>query len=325
MTTASGGAAVPAYRATMMFHPSHHVPDLAEAEEWFQRVFGRPSIPLSILSRGRPPRPSANSNATDYSTFTPISDVLFDTIDPKKYILRGEQRYATVETPHLKALGWYVEGMTELFHELKRRGIKVMSQLDELGDGDEPPTAAGAPMPLFFTYPEDAGLRYEFMPPPPGPSPLDPRTTPGWTRPPVSDDDPLGIVCCSHHTVLTGRPERVLRLAVDVLGGSVIGEGRDEVRGTTATYVRLADSIFEYAVPDEGTAAHADWTTRAPDDTYHALTFRVVDLEQAEKHLEAQGVRIALRSADTVVADPASALGVPWGFTTAVLPGDDRV
>jgi hypothetical protein len=314
--TSSSAAVVPAYRATMMFHPSHHVPDLVEAEEWFQRVFGRASIPLTVLSKGR--------TGPDYSIFTLISDCLFDTIDPKRYVILGEQRYATVEKPHLKALGWYVEGMRELFHELRARGVRVMSQLDEPGDGDEPPTAAGAPMPLFFTYPEDAGIRYEFMPPPPGVSPLDPRTEPGWTRPPVSDDDPLGIVRCSHHTVLTDRPDRVLRLTADVLGGTVIGRGRDEVRGTTCTWVRLADTVFEYAVPDEGTAAHADWIDRAPDDTYHTLTFQVVDLDRVERHLKAEGVGITTRTADTIVVDPETALGVPWGFTTAVLPGDDR-
>jgi hypothetical protein len=319
MSQETSSTVAPAYRATMMFHPSHHVPDLGEAEDFFRRVFGRDSIPMTILWQGK------RDSGPDYSTFTPISDVLFDTIDPKRYVLLGEQRYPTVETPHLKALGWYVEGMTELYRELTARGIKVMSQLDELAEGDEPPHAAGAAMPLFFTYPEDAGIRYEFMPPPPGVSPLDPRTQPGWTRPQASDDDPLGIVRGSHHTVLTDRPERVLRLTVEVLGGTVIGEGRDEVRGTTCTWVRLADSVFEYAVPDEGTAAHADWAVRAPDDTYHAITFQVLDLDRVETHLEAQGVRIALRSANTLVVDPATALGVPWGFTTAVLPGDDRI
>ncbi|MBB3665501.1 hypothetical protein FB384_004458 [Prauserella sediminis] len=308
----------PAYRATMMFHPSHHVPDLAAAEDFFRSVFGRDSTPMTILWQGK------RDSGPDYSTFTLINDVLFDTIDPRRYILHGEQGYPTVKTPHLKALGWYVEGMTELFGELRGRGIRLLSQLDEPAEGDEPPHAAGAPMPLFFSHPEDTGIRYEFMPPPPGVSPLDPRTEPGWTRPALSADDPLGIVRGSHHTVLTDRPERVLTLVVDVLGGSVIGEGRDEVRGTTCTWVRLADSIFEYAVPDEGTAAHTDWSVRAPQDTYHAITFQVADLAKVERHLASQGVRVAARSDDTLVVDPATALGVPWGFTTAVLPGDDR-
>ena len=208
------------FRATMMYHPSHHVPDLAEAENWFLRVFGRPSTSLASLSGDKPPRPGYPN---DYSTFTPISDVLFDTIDPKRYVLLGVQRYPTVDQPHLKGFGWYFEGMTELFHALTRHGFQIISQVDELAEGDDPPTAAGSAMPLYFSVPEDAGLRYEFFPA--IPFPLDPRIAPGWTVPPVADDDPLGIERCSHHTVLTGDPERALRLIVDVLGGDIVHRG----------------------------------------------------------------------------------------------------
>src|ERR1019366_8112345 len=205
------------FRVTMMYHPSHHVPDLDEAESWFERVFGRSSTPLASMSRGAPPRPGYPN---DYSTFTPISDVLFDTIEPTRYVLLGVQRYATVEQPRLKAFGWYLEGIAEAYRELKRRRIRVTSQLDEIADSDGPPTAAGSPMPLYFSLPEDVGLRYEFFPA--ITFPLDPRVVPGWIVPSVSDLDPLRIERCSHHTVLTGNPGRALRLVVDVLGGDIV-------------------------------------------------------------------------------------------------------
>jgi hypothetical protein len=307
------------FRATMMYHPSHHVPDLDEAERFFERVFARTSTGLASLARGATPRPGYPN---DYSTFTPISDVLFDTIDPTRYVLLGVQRYETVARPHLKSFGWYFEGIAEVYRALTRQGIRVMSQLDEIADADDPPAAAGSPMPLYFSLPEDAGLRYEFFPA--IPFALDPRLVPGWTVPPVSDQDPLGIERCSHHTVLTSRPERALHLIVDVLGGDIIHEGRDEVRGTTGTYVSLAGSILEYAVPDVGTAAHADWSGDAPNDTYHAITWKVADLERAERHLRARGVRTQMRSANTIVTDPSTSLGVPWGFTTRLIPGDPR-
>jgi catechol 2,3-dioxygenase-like lactoylglutathione lyase family enzyme len=319
MSRSDGAAADQDFRATMMYHPSHHVPDLAEAEEWFARVFGRTSTNLASLSRGSPPRPGYPN---DYSTFTPISDVLFDTIDPKRYVLLGVQRYATVERPHLKAFGWYFEGMTELYLELRRQGIRVMSQLDEVADGDEPPTAAGSPMPLYFAFPEDAGLRYEFFPA--IPFALDPRVVPGWSVPAATYDDPLGIERCSHHTILTDRPERALKLVVDVLGGEVVHQGRDELRGTSRTSVHLAGSILEYATPDTATTAHADWVTNEPDDTYHSITWKVADLQRATRHLEAQGVRIEARSDDTIIADPETSLGIPWGFTSKLTPGDPR-
>lgn len=307
------------YRVTRLYHPSHHVVDLDEAEAWFERVFGRPSRPMAEMTRNTP---TSDGYPTDYSTFTPINDVLFDTIDPKRYVLQGVQRYPSVDKPHLKGFGWYVEGIADAYRALRELGIGMVGQLDQVAEGDDPPTSGGSRMPLFFTAPEDAGLRYEFLPQ--IPFPLDHRLAPGWEVPPVSDDDPLGIERCSHHTVLTSRPERGLRVVVDALGGSVIHEGRNEVLGATSTYVHLADAVFEYAVPDEGTAAHADWAATGPYDTYHSITWKVTDLARAERHLRAHDAGIRTRTGETIVTDPDTSLGIPWGFTTALTPGDPR-
>jgi hypothetical protein len=304
------------FRLTMMYHPSHHVPDLADAEAFFERVFGRSSTNLSALSQNAPPR---EGYPTDYSTFTPINDVLFDTIDPKKYVLLGRQRYPTVTEPHLKGFGWYVDGMAEAYRALRRHRIGIVSQIDEIAEGDDPPSAAGSPMPLFFTVPEDAGLRYEFIPP--IPFPLDPRIAPEWTLPAVSADDPLGIERCSHHTVLTDRLDRAKRVIVDALGGTIVHEGPDDVFGASGIYVQLADSILEYAVPDDDSAAYTDWAKSAPNDTYHSITWKVADLDRVERHLQAQGVGIRTKAGNTIVTDPATSLGVPWGFTTDLPPG----
>ncbi|MFK0109405.1 VOC family protein [Streptomyces sp. NPDC091217] len=305
------------FRVAMMYHPSHHVTDLRDAERWFERVFGRPSTPLASMMKDAPPQPGRR---TDYSTFTPISDVLFDTIDPKLYILDHVQRYPTVDRPHLKGFGWYVDGIADLYRELRAHGFRIVSQYDEIAEGDAPP--ASGPMPLFFTVAEDAGLRYEFVPR--MPFPLDPRVASDWVLPAVSDDDPLGIERCSHHTVLTDRPERALRLLTEVLGGTVIHEGRNELLGASSTYVHLADAVYEFAVPGEGTDAYSDWQAAAPRDTYHALTWQVADLDRVERHLKAQGVGIRTRTDRAIIADPETGLGVPWGFVTSLTPGDPR-
>ncbi len=289
-----------------LYHPSHHVPDLDEAEAFFARVFGRASTRLSTLS---PP----GRAAPDYSTFTPIADVLFDSIDPAQYVVGGEQRYPDVERPTLKGLGWYVEGIDSLYRSLREHGFAVVDQLDRAAVGEGPPTAAGSSMPLFFTTPEDAGLRHEFLPT--IPFPLDPRLDEGWTLPPVSEDDPLGIVRCAWHTVLTDRPERALRLVVDVLGGTVVHEGHDEVLGAATTSVKVADAVLRYAEPAAGSPVR-DRLAATAGDVYHSITWQVVDLDRVERHLTGQGVGIALRTEDLLVADAETAFGVPWGFTT---------
>ena len=94
--------------------------------------------------------------------------------------------------------------------------------------------------------------------------------------------------------------------------------------GAAASYVALADSVLQVAVPDQGTAAYADWTTTAPNDTYHSLTFKVADLDRAAEHLKSQGVGIRSRTEDFLVTDPDTSINVPWGFTTRLVPGDPR-
>jgi hypothetical protein len=307
------------FHITRMYHPSFHAPDLGEVEDWFARVFGRESTNISETFKGR----ETGNYPTTYSTFTPISDVLMDTIAPTLYVLNGVQQYASVDKPHLKTIGWFAEGAEDAYRALRRAGVGMVDQYGKPAEGDDAPrSAGGGAMPIYFTTPESAGLRHEFLPD--FPFALDPRNAPGWTLPPVSPDDPVGIERGAYHTLLTDNPQRALHTLVDALGGTVIHEDRDEVIGAAASYVFLGDSVLQIAVPDEGTAAYADWTTTAPNDTYHSVTWKVTDLERTAGHLKSQGVGIRSRTADTLVTDPGTSIGVPWGFTTRLVPGDPR-
>ena len=62
----------------------------------------------------------------------------------------------------------------------------------------------------------------------------DPRSEPGWVSPSTASTHPLGLTRCSHHTILTNRPERELKLLLDVLGGTVVHNGRNELLGAVA-------------------------------------------------------------------------------------------
>jgi hypothetical protein len=109
---------------------------------------------------------------------------------------------------------------------------------------------------------------------------------------------------------------------VDVLGGAVIHEGRDELRGTSSIYVHLGGSTYEYAIPDSGTPAYDDWAREPGRDTYYAISWRVADVDRVERHLASEGVVIQARSDDSIVTDGTTSLGIPWGFSAALIPGD---
>jgi len=153
--------------------------------------------------------------------------------------------------------------------------------------------------------------------------PHDPRLDPRWTLPPVSDEDPLQVKHLSHHTILTDDTQRAVSF-MQALGGTVLHEGRDEQRGISGPYVHLADAIYHYARPDAGTEAASALASKTPADKYWAFTFNVVDLDRVADHLDKVGVKIQSRTADTIVTDPNTSLQVPWGFTTARVPGDTR-
>ncbi|MDN5913638.1 MAG: glyoxalase/bleomycin resistance/dioxygenase family protein [Pseudonocardia sp.] len=303
------------FRVLRMFHPSHRVPSLEAAEDFYTRVFGRPSTRQSAMLGMAP-----TAERPDYSTFTVIADVLMDNIDPRKLWVNAVPADTDVQ-PHLHNTGWYVDDPDAAFRAVRAAGITATDQPGDAVEGDEAPKAGGV-MPMFFTRPEQIGQRYqvtitEAMP-------TDPRHAADWDVPEVSDDDPLGIRRCSHHTILTRDPSRGLRFVVDALSGTVVHEGRNEVLGTASTYVHLGDGILEYAVPDAGTPAEADLASRAPEDSYHCLTWTVADLDRVATHLAAEGVKIRNRTDTALVTDPATSLGIPWAFTTEVLPGDPR-
>jgi len=230
------------------------------------------------------------------------------------------QQYASVDKPHLKTIGWFAENSEGVYRSLRAAGIAMVDQYGKAAEGEDAPRSAGGAMPLYFTVPESAGLRHEVLPD--FPFGLDHRNAPGWTV--AAPEGPLGLQRCAFHTLLTDDPRRALHTLVDALGGTVFHEDRDEVIGAAASYVHLADTVLQVAVPDQGTAAYADWTTTAPNDTYHSLTFKVADLDRAAGHLKSQGVGILIRTADTLVTDPDSSINVPWGFTTSQVPGDPR-
>lgn len=300
------------------YHSTLWVPDLDEASSFFARAFARESKLLGEYF-GAGERDIVAGFPRDYATFTPIAEVQLECVDPSRLLIDGEQPNESVAEPRLGGLAWFVEGIEELWSELRRRNIRGTDMSDRIPEGDGPPLDVSS-RPIIFTVPEDAGLSYEFCMYVPH---RDPRGYP--PVPAVSPSDPLGIECCAHHTVLTGQPERARELLVDVLGGSVIHEGRNDVLATQSTYIALADGVLEVAQPlDEGSAAMEEWRRSAPLDTYSSLTWKVRELDRVADHLESSGVGLRARTDTMIVADPADSLGIPWGFTTVLCPGDPR-
>ena len=90
----------------------------------------------------------------------------------------------------------------------------------------------------------------------------------------------LAIEFTSHHTILTDRPERVLHLFVDVLGGRALQTAPNEVRGMLEHLRPARGYRVRVRSARIGHTSPRGLGKTAPDDSYHAITFKVADLEQ---------------------------------------------
>jgi hypothetical protein len=87
----------------------------------------------------------------------------------------------------------------------------------------------------------------------------------------------------------------------------------------------LADGVYEYGQPlGAGSPGAEGWKDDGTKDIYHSLTWQVRDLDQVASHLKSCGVRLLAQTDSRIVTDPADTLGIPWGFTTVLTPGDSR-
>ncbi|KAK4934949.1 hypothetical protein LTR10_023915 [Elasticomyces elasticus] len=312
------------FKIIKLYHPSHRVPSLEAADEFFQRVFGIPSVWRSSLFSK--PDPRYPTYPTDYCIFTSIADVFFDCIDPQKYVIDGEQRYATVDKPHLHGFGWGVEGMDEIYAKIQTIGVKCTDQANRPSDPKECPVASFKVSKLFYTDATTSGVRYEFYPVE-SIGVYDHRQDPSWELKPQEGKGALKVQYCSHHTVLTTNKARAKEIYVDTLGGKIIHEGRNKVRGTESLYIQLADAVYEFATPiDDTSYAARDYQQREhpSEDVYHALTWKVENISLVKAHLKSTGVRVIAEDDQMVVIDADDGIGIPWGFTACVLPHDDR-
>lgn len=302
----------------LMFHPTLLVDDLEETAAWFRKVFGRTEVrweekwDLSLLNPDYP---------INYSYFFVIGDVSLDVLAPSLLVLPGDRMAVYPKGQGLVDMAWYTDDVEGLARRLEEHGFRTRDQEGNvIRGGRVPESNLVADCPMIWSLPEDTGLTYEYYQMAERHRPkyserADPRLAPSWQPGVVDPSDPLGVVRCNHHTVLTEHPERAVRL-FDVLGGTSGPSTYDAVLDADVVPVRYAGSVIEFAAPRD--TPLLDVLTGEPThaDQYVGMTFDVVDLEAVEAHLESHGVALS-RVGDELVTDPRGTFGARWGFAPA--------
>ena len=217
---------------------------------------------------------------------------------------------------HLHSFAWYVDAadMNALAATIGGLGVRVLTPYPQ----EDP----DAPLSTFFTHPKDSFGQLEFMARPESAGNRDRHLDPDWNADFWRDEFPLGLEGTSHVTLVVSDLDAAKAFYSDGLAAPPFHEedGHDRLSSFclvgTETVVELAQPKSPDSWIGKDLAEHGDLP--------HAMTFKVVDLGAAEKHVASLGIGVAWRSDDTIVLDPADMKNSVVGFTVRDLPGDPR-
>jgi len=286
------------FQLPKVFHVSHVVDDFDAAVRWYDEVFA----PRSGWGRlpggdgGAAPGPLGSTRLALLSIGNTVMMPLRAApgMAPERFRERMGQR--------LHSLALYVDEPQALIDHLTAQGQNLA---DYVG---RPVTD---PLGEIWTRPRESPLVFEFFQP--RESMGDPRyNDPEWSPSFWRDEHPLGIEG-AFYTCVTADIDAATKFLVEGLRGSVVHQAPTPY-GTRSNFVQLSDEVtIEVAQPvDPSSRAAVDL---AGAGMFHAVTFRVSDLDRATAHLEAKGVHTESVAPGHVNADPADAFGMLLRFT----------
>jgi catechol 2,3-dioxygenase-like lactoylglutathione lyase family enzyme len=292
-----------------LFHIIHMTGDLPALEDWYDDVF---SVRRGFLDHNYMPGEKRDAS------LVVLGDCVIEPLAPAFRVDgwdamplgRFYQRFGS----HWHSIAWYTDDAGEIWQRCTDNGIRVLVEGGVLTTQRPGPNAA------IMTHPRDTIAQLEFMNPyGTSMAELDPRLKPDWDPSWWATSHPLGLVGLAYATVLTRDRERAKHIYTDILGGTLVHEDSSELTGTSNSYVLLGDTVVELATPtQDGTLAAADMA--AHGEAFHAATFRVNDLGQAEKYLQSKGIEPLASDETTLLTRPETTHGVPFRWTTGDIP-----
>lgn len=139
------------FRIERIFHPTQYTPSLDLSVRFFERFFARKSdLAETVLKKVIPP---GVDYPTDYCAFTSIRDVFFNSLVPEKFVLGGVQVFPSVETPTLRTVGWYAEGLGAIYEMLTGNGFSIWDSKGDPMKAFQAESAVPGGKPMFFTSP----------------------------------------------------------------------------------------------------------------------------------------------------------------------------
>ena len=294
-----------------LFHLIHMTGDLTALEAWYHDVFGvRDFIEHNYMA----------GEKRDASLVI-LGDAVIEPLAPAFSVEgwdamplgRFYQRFGT----HWHSIAWYTDDAGEIWRRCTDNGIRVYVE-GGVPAHTQPPASAA-----ITTHPRDTISQLEFFRLDERLAERDPRLRADWDPDWWVTNHPLGLQRLAYTTVLTRDLDHATRLTP---GPRRHAAPRGQLRahpGTASSYILMGEETIVDRPPD---ARRHDRRPR-PRVQRRDPPLRHVQggrPRATEEYLTAKGIKVLDRDDRTLITDPATTHGVPFRWTTWVVPGDPR-
>jgi len=297
------------YGIGQMVHVVHMSDDVANLNEFYERVFG------AYIYHGID-EPGYYDVEDRWASLLMIGDLCIETMAPGRPVNPAMPvgKFYSKFGRHLHSVGYQVDDLTGLAARMIEMGIRIGAP----GGGriTEPDPATR----YFFPSPRDtAGLMVELCA---TGMPGEPRDEPTWSSlAGLWRTHPLTIERFSYVTLGVRDLESAAKTYVDVMQAVPVERGEDDDLGARYVTLQLGDCLLQLAEPTGGVSDLARHVSRWGNMIY-GLRFRVRDVDAAQNWLQVNQVRTRRIRPGLLMADPQDTFGAPIYFSGEEIHGD---
>jgi len=293
-----------------MIHSVHMTDDVTKLNRFYEEVFG------GLIYMGVD-EPQYLPPEDRLAGLIMISDFCVETMAPKFPVNEALPvgKFYSKFGQHLHSVGYKVDDLVGLGQRMIDKGIYIGKpgggKIDEMD----------AETVYFYPSPRDtAGLMVELCK---TDMPNDPRLLDTWTsqRKMWELVHPLGIKRMLYVTLGCKDLETAKATYIDTMQAVPIDEGIDDGQQMKYATLHLGDCLLQLAQPLDAESALGKHVAQWGNMIY-SVSFRVNDLDSAEKWLNEKGVRTSRPRPGLLAANPEDTFNAPYFFTTDVIDGD---
>jgi len=254
-------------------------------------------------------------NEDRWASLLMVSSVCIETMAPKMPANPDFPvgKFYTKFGQHLHSVGYAVDDLPGLAQRMIDKGIYIGApgggKIEKLEEGTQ----------YFYPSPRDtAGLMVELC----AFEMQDPSSKETWTElERLFAQHPMTYDRFNYITLGVRDLDAAIKTYVDIMQAIPIKEGIDQEQGFKFMTVHIGDSLLQLAQPlemDTDLGRHVE----KYGNFIYSLTWKIRDIDSAEKWLNSKGVRTTRPRPDLLATNPEDSLDAPLFFTTEVLPGD---